>query len=100
MTADQLAKEFGISRRIFGIRKKFPGHAPKDFNDLEEWRAFVDRFLVNRRVARPSKSNGQAAPHVAPAGNGKAAYDYNFERTRRTHIFANIDAIRRKTPGV
>jgi hypothetical protein len=80
------------------MRKKFPDHAPKDFNDLEQWRAFAASFLVNPR-ARPSKTNGEAAPRVAPAGNGngQAAYDYNFERARRTHILANIDAIGEET---
>jgi hypothetical protein len=57
----------------------------------------VDRFSVNRRE-KTAGSNGEAAHPVAPASNGNGqAYDYAYERARRTHILANIDAIREET---
>jgi hypothetical protein len=41
MTADQLAKKLGCSRRIiFRLKRDWPG-APASFDDVKGWKAFL-----------------------------------------------------------
>jgi hypothetical protein len=42
MTADELAKKLGCSRAtIFNLKKSYPKEAPKSFENLPAWKAFV-----------------------------------------------------------
>jgi hypothetical protein len=56
MTADQLAKELGISRPwLFHLKRKFAAEAPKDFHDIEAWETFVE-FTKTQVKTRGRKS--------------------------------------------
>ena len=79
MNVSELAAALGISRVTFYARRKDP-HAPKEL-DLEAWRA----YLKGARVNAPPESPGEGA--------SRQAYDYVFERARKTSLAADILAI-------
>lgn len=79
MNVSELAAALGISRVTFYARRKDP-RAPQSL-DLEAWRA----YLKGARVNAPPESTGE--------GDTRKAYDYLFERARKTSLASDILAI-------
>jgi hypothetical protein len=55
VTAEELAKELGISRALlFKIRKRYPpGEYPATFSDVEAWRTFIANAKTDIRTRTP-----------------------------------------------
>jgi hypothetical protein len=55
VTADELAKELGISRALlFKIRTRYPlKEHPATFNDVEGWRTFIAKAKTDIRTTTP-----------------------------------------------
>jgi len=81
MNVSELARELGISRVTFYARRKDP-RAPKTL-DLEAWRAYLAGARLNEPAEKPPAAAGRAAE----------AYDYVYERARKTALAADILAI-------
>lgn len=111
MTAEQLAKQLGLSRRaLFALKKRYGPEAPQDFNDPEEWKAFIEAGRTDNRTKvdakRPSTVdwNKHFVQFRALEKESKAALTaIELEATRRKilsqeeilQIFGHIGAVLR-----
>jgi hypothetical protein len=89
MTAVELCKRLGVARRtLFRYRQEYADRAPKNFDNLDEWTAFVagikvyDSERTRSKLLQPvdSNSNGKAP---APAADEDPEYTAQAERKQR-----------------
>ena len=68
VTSTQIAEACGVSQRqIYNLKTKFPRETPASFNDVDEWKKFVDahRVVVAAKRHAPRSDAGLRSDHAA-----------------------------------
>ena len=87
MPSTQMAEACGVSQRqIYVLKTRFPKEVPASFNDVDDWKKFVDahRVIVAAKRHAPRSDAGLQSDHSR----------YIAARARRTESLAESEAIR------
>jgi hypothetical protein len=96
MKAETLATILKVSRRyVFALKRRYPTEAPKSFDDIEGWRAFLS---AHQLVHNPHKVAEMAGAAINSDANGNGAVASNMRyieaRARRMTITAELALLR------